>query len=261
MEPMAGDLNEIWKSLASNAIPDTRPLPPSIPIRCSACRDTGWVRHHVDVDHPDFGKFFACDQCPIAMARKLASLIARSRVPEHFQAFTFESFPDVPELRSARDAVQEWARSGSGSLYLHGNFGLGKTGLAVAAFTWRLKNWLIPGLFYSAPDLMAEIRSGYDRIIGMTAEQIIEAVRDATLLVVDDLGSERPTEWVSEQMVRIIGGRHDRDLATIFTSNYSPKELTEHFAGAGDQALRLVVRIEQMAKGNVIHVQGPDLRV
>ena len=76
------------------------------------------------------------------------------------------------------------------------------------------------GLFYDTRDLLRVIRSTYDPSIRTTELQVLRPVMEADLLVLDDLGAEKTSEWVDETMNLIVNTRYNERRLTIFTSNY-----------------------------------------
>jgi DNA replication protein DnaC len=82
---------------------------------------------------------------------------------------------------------------------------------------------------------------------------VLGAVKNTTLLVLDDVGSERVNDWVQEKLFVIINHRHDYHMETIFTSNLSPAQLVRHLGE------RTAWRILEMCA--VVHLDGPNLRL
>jgi DNA replication protein DnaC len=76
------------------------------------------------------------------------------------------------------------------------------------------------GLFYDTRDLLRVIRSTYNPLVRTAEMDILRPVMDADLLVLDDLGSEKTSEWVEETMNLIVNTRYNERRHTIFTSNY-----------------------------------------
>src|SRR5471030_3446511 len=76
------------------------------------------------------------------------------------------------------------------------------------------------GLFYDTRDLLRVIRSTYDPSIRTTELEVLRPVMEADLLVLDDLGAEKPSEWVEETMNLIVNTRYNERRPTIFTTNY-----------------------------------------
>lgn len=130
---------------------------------------------------------------------------------------TFANF-DVTKNPKMEPALKRCRLVASGDVpdaFLHGGYGTGKTHLAIAAL-----QEFGAGQFWKAPDMLDWIRQrAYGD--GAGTEAALERFRDDKgLLVVDDLGTEKSTDWASEQMYRILDARYDRILPTIITSNF-----------------------------------------
>lgn len=195
-----------------------------------------------------------------------ARLFGKAGVPSRFAGCTFKSFPVTDRSRASLAAVRDWVtyppddaskadwdawcERSKLSLLLHGPYGVGKTGLAVAIL--RIKTREEAGLFFTVPDLLDCIRRTYGPNPIANEHEVVESVKNAPFLVLDDLGAERVTEWVREKLFTIINHRHDEDLPTVFTSNLDIAQLGEHIGE------RTTWRIVEMA--TVIHVDGPNLR-
>jgi DNA replication protein DnaC len=105
-------------------------------------------------------------------------------------------------------------------LFLEGQPGVGKTHLAVAVLKQVIQATGARGIFYDTRDLLRVIRSTYDPSIRTTELEVLRPVMTADLLVLDDLGAEKTSEWVEETMNLIVNTRYNQRRLTIFTSNY-----------------------------------------
>lgn len=226
--------------------------------RCPVCLDVGFLRRPVPVGDPDFGRAIECTSCPLVAEHRAAKLFRQAAIPPHFAEITLDSFPSTAENMATLATVRDWATGpGQGkpgrSLLLWGKYGRGKTGLAVGAMRAAMTGAGVSGLFLTTPSLLDRIRSTYGpgEKQGTEAE-VVEAVKQAPLLVLDDLGAERATDWVAEKLFTVINHRHDYQLRTIFTSNLSPEQLALHLGE------RTVWRITEMSY--VLELTGPNLR-
>ena len=111
-------------------------------------------------------------------------------------------------------------------LYLTGIVGSGKTmyaaQLLMTSFTFKAA--YKPRLFISVPELLQRLRESFDSKTKMTSE-VIDAYSKAELLVMDDLGVEKTTDWVFQTLYLVINRRYENFLPTIFTSNLTLNEL------------------------------------
>ena len=195
--------------------------------------------------------------------RVLRVLYSLSRMPKCYQ-YRMDLIPDDKDLKSFealndfKENVIENVAKGNG-LYIWGeNTGNGKTSWACKimgyyfrkiAFTSGLEN---EGLFIYLPTFLEDLRNSYHNPSPDFDEELA-MVKQCKLLVIDDIGTERVTDWVRERMVSIINTRASNGLCTIYTSNLSLKGLTEKM---GDD------RISSRIKGSVteINLLGNDNR-
>jgi len=118
----------------------------------------------------------------------------------------------------------------------------------------------IPGLFYDFRDLLKEIQDSYNSNTHTSELKVLSPVYDAEVLVLDELGATKPTEWVQETMTHIINKRYNERKITIFTSNY----LEIKIDNAYDETLsdrvgvRLLSRLHEMCRS--ILIEGDDYR-
>lgn len=236
----------------------TEPNPEPEPAPCPICKGAGFYAYDIaDKWHPDFGKVVPCEcREPALRAKRLEKLFGAADIHELWADRSFASYAALGQGdQRARKRIQEWAESGTGSILLTGPHGRGKTGLAIAALRHRVEATECDALFKKAPDLLAAIRGSYDRETGGPTEtEVVSAIRDVTLLAIDDLGAEAVTDWRREQLFRIVDHRHDRMLPTIFTSNLDEQQLHRQIGE------RVVWRIHEMCWPNLVSMNGANLR-
>ncbi len=200
---------------------------------CPRCGGVGWLGRDVPVGHPDFGKAFPCDCIAGELAsRRLSSLEHLTQIADlsemTFEHFHVEAPGNSPEqirsLRSAYAAAREYADNPSGWLVLHGGFGCGKTHLAAAIVNEHLRRGR-SALFIVVPDLLDQLRATFSAESDETYVARFDAVRDAPLLVLDDLGTQATTPWAGEKLFQILNHRYNARLPTVITSNRDLEEL------------------------------------
>jgi DNA replication protein DnaC len=115
------------------------------------------------------------------------------------------------------------------------------------------------GYFYEFRDLLTMIRNSYNAATQATELQVLKPVLTADVLVLDELGAAKPTDWVQETVTYIVNERYNAKRATIFTSNYP-----DVAAGPYDETLtdrvgiRLRSRLREMCR--LVLIDGPDYR-
>ena len=192
---------------------------------------------------------------------RVETLQKKSGLSKRMMNYGLDNFrPMVSEstqraLAKVTDYIMNWdenQEAGKG-LYLCGGVGTGKTHLAVAVLNELIRRRRIPALFVTVPELLDNLRGTYDNP-GRNLDEWMDAVKNADFLVLDDLGSEKPTAWVQERIFVIVNHRYREALPTVFTSNIGPKDLATQLGE------RTASRIIAMCPGNWISLEGADYR-
>ena len=190
---------------------------------CPLCDDTGWK----PVDQQGVRRVVRCECWRDKVGQHR---LADANIPKRYLHCTFTNFSAYNAsleraLEQARrvserfPAANDLREQGRG-LLLDGQPGVGKTHLAVAVLKQVIQTSGARGLFYDTRDLLRVIRSTYDPSIRTTELEILRPVMTADLLVLDDLGAEKTSEWVEETLNLIVNTRYNERRLTIFSSNY-----------------------------------------
>ena len=143
--------------------------------------------------------------------------------------------------------------------FLFGPVGSGKTILAAKILLTTLKNaYVDTGLnltwaFISVPDLFLDIRSSFEDGQELSEKQLIEKYSQLNLLVLDDLGVEKVSQWVYQVLYLIINNRYENMKPIIITSNYTLPDLVKHL---NDR--RITSRIKETCL--LVSLENEDLR-
>jgi DNA replication protein DnaC len=198
-------------------------------------------------------------------------LFRNARIPPRYQHCTLTNFEasleapdDVSKLRAKGEALlvlEHFADLDGRGLLLIGPVGVGKTHLAVALLHDLIELYGIRGLFYQFGALLRQIQDSYNPISQTSELSVLQPVFDADVLVLDELGASKPTDWVRDTMMQIINTRYNDKRLTIFTTNYSDKrksekdttELLEERIG-----VPLRSRIYEMCR--TVEIEGDDYR-
>ena len=203
---------------------------------CERCGGAGWVTRQVHVADPDFGKVFPC-QCQeqdTDLRQRIEALERYSNLGSLRQA-TFENAnPDgLSEETAARQAFRNalnaaivYAEEPVGWLTLVGPSGSGKTYLAAAIANRRIELGN-PALFITAADLIDYLRSGFDDEADQPFVDLFDQVRNAPLLVLDDLPTRPSTPWTQERLFQLLASRHAARLPTVVTLRGDPNRLDD----------------------------------
>ena len=163
-------------------------------------------------------------RCECWRAQVGQNRLAGANIPKRYQHCTLANFTAYNEslekaVARARRVAEAFPVVSQG-LLLEGQPGVGKTHLAVAVLKQVIQSSGARGLFYDTRELLRVIRSTYDPSIRTTELEVLRPVMAADLLVLDDLGAEKTSEWVDETMNLIVNTRYNERRLTIFTSNY-----------------------------------------
>jgi DNA replication protein DnaC len=153
--------------------------------------------------------------------------VSAANIPKRYLHCTLDTFRAItPALKNAKARVQqfvdEWPTPSDGKgLLLAGPVGTGKTHLAVAALL-EVINTGKPGrvMFSNFSDLIQEIQASFDSDHLPTKAQLLGPLIEAELVVIDELGSQKPTEWITDTLYYIINSRYSEARTTIFTTNF-----------------------------------------
>ncbi len=132
----------------------------------------------------------------------------------------------------ARKFVEAYpASTGGNGLLFVGTAGLGKTHLAVGVLQRLVQERGVRGLFCDYRELLKSIQNSYNSQVQTTELELLKPVFAAEVLVLDDLGAQRPNEWVSDTVALILNARYNDKQTTIITTNWADLP-----AGAGFKA-------------------------
>lgn len=176
--------------------------------------------------------------CECTSGDRSGRALEKARVPERYRHCDFENFETDNEIEHAgREQLASWNRSLSQAkiivqrfasefpvgnehgLLLMGPCGVGKTHLAVAA----MKEIVLrghSGLFYDYRELLKQIQDSYNTESQSTEMGVLEPVLKAEILVLDDLGSSKPSLWTLETVGHILNTRYNEKRVTVLTTNF-----------------------------------------
>ena len=132
-------------------------------------------------------------------------------------------------------------------LILVGNNGVGKTHLACSIANELIKNG-IPIIYGTLINLLAELKNTYDVDNNISEMKIIKLYEKVDLLIIDDLGKEKPSEWGLEKLFTIINSRYENNLPVIITTNYDQNSLINRISinGEIETAKSIISRLYEM---------------
>jgi len=189
-----------------------------------------------------------------AKARRLSAVI-----PRRYRGVSFDRPPVTHIARPVVEAVRRYVRDldanldkGQG-LWLEGGVGTGKTTLAMLVSRTAIESGRTVAI-YSLPRLLAELRKTFDEGSDLSYLQLLDSLTSVDLLHVDDLGAEKSSPWVLEQLYSIINARYEEERSVVVTTNLTHSELREQIGE------RTVSRLVEMCS-DPIPLWGEDKRM
>ncbi len=183
----------------------------------------------------------------------ISEILRMCGIPKRFYSARIETLTGFEsEKKKVKEAIDR-----NQSIVLFGKCGVGKTHLAVgAAYYWMAKYGKDFPLkkypkFLSTVDFMSEIRDSFDT--GVSEKEIIMQYKVPQLLMLDDLGKEKRSEWNNEMLFRLVETRYGDDKPMIITSNHNLDDIA---ATIGDSVSSRIVQM-----GDVIEMKASDYRL
>ncbi len=241
---------------------------------CPLCNGTGWRMNSVERRDRKVEEATRCE-----CARRLAGgrLLEAARIPQRYQHCELSNFEHTGSFRSLASAymaaqrfVNEYPLESAG-LLLTGPIGSGKTHIAVGILKELIAQKNSACLFYDYRELLKEIQNSYNASVQTTEIEVLRPVFAAEVLVLDELGAAKPTEWVWDTVSHILNTRYNDQRTTIITTNY--QDLPPAGAESDSRATRAVreetlgdrigermrSRLHEMCR--VVRVEGEDFRM
>lgn len=188
------------------------------------------------------------------------SRFKNAKIPQMYVGKTFADY----EVDGDNKNSVAWAKKLEG-LYLFGRPGTGKTFLAAIMAQELLKQGKSV-IFGDVPTLLDQLKGTFDSDSDSTLEQLMQTLSEVDVLILDDLGSETPTEWAVERLYLIVNNRYAAGKKLIVTSNYDPDAAEKRLnnpkakgrSSEGVTGSRIMSRIKQMCKLTILN--GSDRR-
>jgi DNA replication protein DnaC len=246
---------------------------------CPECGGAGWKSIVVP------GKANRAVRCQCHITARIERLAKTSQIPARYQHCTLDNVEIVNQsiataVSDIKHFVEHYPIEKTG-LLLVGRVGVGKTHLAVAAIQYLIRQKGIACLFCDYRELLKEIQNSYNASVQATELEILRPVFDTEVLLLDELGAIRSSEWVWDTVSHILNYRYNEKKTTIITTNFldAPSRLAEEATKkpepssrdqrAADLAMReetlgdritdrMYSRLHETCR--IIHIQGSDFR-
>jgi DNA replication protein DnaC len=197
---------------------------------CPVCGGSGWknVLAKPPVDAAGRKRPPQAVRCDCRQDARLAKLLANARIPARYEHCSLSDFHtdfhgSHRSLASARLSagrfVEEYPVQNTGLLII-GPVGVGKTHLAVGIAKELIEQKGIGCMFCDYRELLKQIQNSYNPSVNTTELEVLRPVFDAEVLVLDELGAVKPTEWVWDTVSHVLNTRYNHKRTTIITTNY-----------------------------------------
>lgn len=223
------------------------------------------------------GRQFVKD-CVCRVQRRAERMLGRAHIPKRYEHCSLESYDtDLPYSHKSQVLARLTAKkfidgypletSGRG-LLITGSIGVGKTHLAVGILQALVAERGATGLFFDYRDLLKQVQNSYNSKVSATELEILAPVFDAEVLVLDELGASKPTDWVWDTVAHILNTRYNDRRTTIITTNYAnagplgtesgPRSVMREETLGDRIGERMRSRLQEMCV--VVEMQGEDFR-
>jgi len=170
-------------------------------------------------------------------------------IPKRFEAVKWEDVGEdiqgrVMNILDNRRGIYLWGKSGTGKTHI---------AYAIKKYCFEIADPKIPVIFKNVPQFLKEIKDDYGRQLSDKEYPLENIMNNRDLLIFDDLGSEKMSEWVEEVFYLLINNRYEEMIPIIFTSNYSIQELSTRLSD------RIISRI--VGSCDIVELQGNDRRI
>jgi len=193
---------------------------------CPICKGAGFVHPRLPSGKPDFNRVIPCRCTRGELDKERQTRLLRYSNLGSLTRFTFDNL--LPQGRSgnpinqekfarACQAAKEFASQPKGWLILVGPDGCGKTHLAAAIANEHLSHGY-PAFFITIPDLLDHLRSAFNPNSEIVYDEFFDQVRNAPLLVLDDLGAQTATPWAKEKLEQLLNHRFNSELPTVIVT-------------------------------------------
>jgi len=198
----------------------TPPVPPAPPPSCDACNDTGWLAVS---DEPGA----AVRRCDCYARLNVQQRLDEALIPPRYSGVELGNFSlyngingSLTEAKLISEKFVDAFPGVDSGLLFDGPAGVGKTHLAVAILNELIANHGVTGRFVDYRDLLRSIQDSYNPVSETSELQILRPVLRADVLLLDELGTRRPTAWVRDTVTQILNDRYQHKRITLITTNY-----------------------------------------
>ena len=216
--------------------------------------------------------------CVCRVQKRAGRMLGRAHIPKRYEHCSLESYDtDLPYSHKSQVFARLTAKkfiegypleTGGRGLLITGSIGVGKTHLAVGILQALVAERGAKGLFFDYRDLLKQVQNSYNSKVSATELEILAPVFDAEVLVLDELGASKPTDWVWDTVAHILNTRYNDRRTTIITTNYAnagplgtesgPRSVMREETLGDRIGERMRSRLQEMCV--VVEMHGEDFR-
>ena len=221
-----------------------------MPENCELCGGSGQV-----IVDDDRGRYVR--PCSCLKERRLQRALSQAALPPRYQGCSLENYSldfagsnrslVMAHLYASNFVKKYPVETGTTGILLVGTIGVGKTHLAIAMLKALILERGATGLFCDYRELLKRLQQSYSQRGDGSEADILEPILNAQVLVLDEVGAMKPTEWVTDTVGYVLNSRYNNCLTTIITTNYANLPPAAAEAGSSTMSmLRGAVRQETL---------------
>ena len=202
---------------------------------CPFCKGARFVHPLLSGGKPDYSRIVPCRCAAQESENKRVERLQKYSNLGYLVKMTFANFSpegknkegvSKEQIRHVFESAKEFAEKPSGWFIISGSSGSGKTHLA-AAIANRCLEQNTPAFYITTPDLLDHLRASFSPTSDMPYDEFFEQVRNASLLILDDFGSQSSTAWAKEKLDQLLSHRYNTKLSTVIVTSVQVEELED----------------------------------
>jgi len=229
---------------------------------CPKCLGSGWEK--IDRDG-----LSGVARCECIKGSRSERLLKGANIPQRYEHCELEEYAtrnnrslDIAKT-IAEKFVAEFPMSQPFGLLFMGPQGIGKTHLVVGIVKKLIRQKSVPCYFCTFPELLKQIQDSYNPVSQSSEMSLLEPVVSTQVLVLDELGAQKPSDWGRDQVAYVLNRRYNENKVTIVTTNFLDYGPESKKPGVSDSlsdriGLRIRSRLYEMCK--TVEMDGNDFR-
>jgi len=228
---------------------------------CPKCHGSGWARI-------ERGGIEGVVRCECIKGTRTERLLLKANIPRRYEHCELDNFEN-PFRNTSTDIARVGAEGfvaeypiRFGLLFM-GPQGIGKTHLAVGIIKKLILQKSVPCLFCTFPELLKEIQDSWNPVSQSSEMTLLEPVLNTEVLVLDELGAQKPSDWVRDQVAYVLNYRYNENKVTIVTTNFQDYESEEGKAVRPDSLTQRIgprIRSRLFEMCRTVKMDGKDFR-